>query len=486
LLVIGIDPVLKHKGGKKRLMTVNWLPFSLTMQDNTHHPYGLNEGAMIPAAGGQVMMRVGFYTTIGKHISIQVQPELVGAQNTAFQAFNTEYAEYYWRFYYPFLNRIDMPEHFGVDAYKKVLPGQSSIRYRSGNLSIGLSTENMWWGPGTRNALVMTNNAHGFLHGTFNSIKPIQTRIGSFEWQLIGGRLTSSGFLPSDTNHYFNGVKLYEAKKEEDRYISGMVVSWQPKWVKGLYIGFANASYLYQSDISGIADLLPLQGLIVSKSEQQNKKASLGSVFLRYILPEEHAEFYAEYGRNDRSASIVNLITDKDYPKGYVIGLRKMTDKKANGSQIEFAAEITQLELPNGTLVNQLKSWYLNDYVRQGYTNNGQLLGAGIGPGGSSQTLDISWVRGMSKLGLRFERTVHNNDFYNYAFAVPPDVTRHWVDLGTSFHAEWKYKRFLFSSELGLIRSLNYEWWIIPGAGYYEHGYDFLNFHGRLGVWYRL
>ena len=91
--------------------------------------------------------------------------------------------------------------------------------------------------------------------------------------------------------------------------------------------------------------------------------------------------------------------------------------------------------------------------------------------------MDISWVKGITKIGVMFERVVHNNVFYYYAFANPPDVTRHWIDLATTFHADWQYKRFLFSSEMGLIRSLNYQWWEIPYAGYFEHGYDFLNFH---------
>jgi len=92
----------------------------------------------------------------------------------------------------------------------------------------------------------------------------------------------------------------------------------------------------------------------------------------------------------------------------------------------------------------------------------------------------------MTKIGVQFERVVHNNDFYYYSFANPPDVTRHWIDLSSTFHADWRYKRFLFSTEMGVIRSLNYEWWVIPYSGYFENGYDFLNFHGKISFSYRL
>ncbi|MDE3145064.1 MAG: hypothetical protein KGL19_12980 [Bacteroidota bacterium] len=473
------------KAGSTIFSALEFLPFTISQEYNSLHPYGWNDAAMIPAAGYQVLMSAGIYARIGK-LSVQIQPEIIGAQNSSFETYGIGYWDAHWASYYQWLNTSDIPEKFGDNTYKKFLPGQSSVRYNTGNISVGISTENMWWGPGRHNALVMSNNASGFLHATINTSKPIQTKIGAFEGQIIGGALSNSNILPPDTNSNFNGVRLYQPKNEDQRYISGMVLTWQPKWVPGLFLGFAKASYLYRSDISGIADMLPLEGIIKSNSEKQNKKSSLGSVFVRYVMPEENAEVYAEYGRSDRSASIINLMSDKDYPRGYVVGMRKLSDKRPNGSQIEFAAEVTQLDLPNATLIGEAKSWYTNDYVRQGYTNGGKVIGAGIGPGSNSQMIDISWVKGMNKVGFMFERLVHNNDFYYFTFTSPVDNTRHWIDLSTTFHADWKYKRFLFSSEMALIRSLNYEWYVIPGSPYFQNGYDFLNLHGRLAVSYRL
>ncbi len=464
---------------------IEFLPFTLIQESNSLHPYGWNDAAMIPAAGYQALMSMGVYARMGK-LSVQLEPEIIGALNNSFETFSIGNYDAIWASYYQWLNVSDIPEKFGDNKYKKFSPGQSSIRYNTQNISIGISTENMWWGPGRHSALVMSNNASGFLHATVNSIKPIQTKIGAFEGQIIGGELSNSTILPPDINRSLNGVLLYQPKNPDQRYISGMVLTWQPKWVRGLFLGFAKASYLYKSDISGIVDILPLEGIIQSNSEKQNKKSSLGSVFFRYVMPEENAELYAEYGRSDRSASIINLLKDKNYPRGFLLGFRKLSTKKINGSQIEFAFEITQLTLPNSSPINQVLSWYTNDYVRQGYTNNGKVIGAGIGPGSNSQMIDISWVKGMSKIGFIFERLVHNNDFYYYAFANTKDYTRHWIDLSTTFHADWKYKRFLFSSEVALIRSLNYEWYVIPGSAYFKNGYDFLNLHAKLSFSYRL
>ena len=464
---------------------LQWLPFSSTQQYNSHHPYGWNNGAMIPSAGLQALASGGISIELGK-FSIQFKPEFVYAQNTAFETFPTEHYDVYWARYYQLLNKSDIPERFGDKAYHKILPGQSSIRYHTGSFSVGLSTENLWWGPGRYNALMMSNNAQGFAHITLNTIKPVVTGIGTFEGQLIAGSLSSSGILLSDTNRYYNSERLYQAKREASRYITGITVSWQPKWVKGLFVGFTKASYLYGSDISGIADILPLEGVIRSNTEKNNKKASLGSLFARYVMPEEHAELYFEFGRNDKSPSLINIVTDNGYPRAYVAGFRKLFALQKRNHFIEFSSEFTQLQLPTAELIQQAASWYTHPYVRQGFTNRGEVLGAGIGPGSNSQLVDISWVKGFTKVGLKFERIARNNDFFYNAFVITQDFTRHWIDISTTFHADWQFKRFLFSSQMALIRSLNYEWYIFPGLGYFKNGYDVLNFHANLSFSYRL
>ncbi|MFX9097187.1 capsule assembly Wzi family protein, partial [Acinetobacter baumannii] len=66
----------------------------------------------------------------------------------------------------------------------------------------------MWWGPGSQNSLLMSNNAPGFLHLTLNTRYPIKTGIGNFEFQFISGKLTedTSVLLENKdlTTYYYN------------------------------------------------------------------------------------------------------------------------------------------------------------------------------------------------------------------------------------------------------------------------------------------
>jgi len=214
----------------KNRIVFQLLPVTLQLQYNSDHPAGFNDGAMIPARGFQNMFSAGFFAKIGP-LSIQLRPEYVYAANKEFQQFYKERSDQIWYQYSELYNFIDLPERFGDKPYNRLFWGQSSVRLTFNPISVGLSNENLWWGPGMRNSLLMSNTAAGFRHITLNTVRPIKTVIGSFEGQMIAGRLENSGILPPDTNRTYLGHKLYIPKRDEWRYINAAVLTYHPKWV---------------------------------------------------------------------------------------------------------------------------------------------------------------------------------------------------------------------------------------------------------------
>ena len=169
------------------------LPIAWQQQFNSHHPYGMNDGSMIQARGYQTQLSAGIYAKIGP-LSIQFRPEYVFAENKGFQRLADAPNGVYWNTpittYY---NNIDLPDRFNDGSYTKFSLGQSSVRLTFGPISGGFSNENLWWGPGVQSSLLMSNNASGFRHLTLNTVRPVKTYIGSFEAQIVGGRLEQSG-----------------------------------------------------------------------------------------------------------------------------------------------------------------------------------------------------------------------------------------------------------------------------------------------------
>jgi hypothetical protein len=179
---------------------------------------------MIPARGFQSIISPGVYAELGP-LAIQLKPEILNASNQAYE----------------------ITDSFGTVPTKKVqrfFPGQSSVRLNAGVVSVGISTENIYWGPGQFTSLMLSNNAPGFLHATFNSRKPLKTSIGSFEWQIFGGRLEDEELQPEEIFNLKSYLDVYgnpTGEKLPWKYVNAMALTYQPSFLKKVFIGFSRS-----------------------------------------------------------------------------------------------------------------------------------------------------------------------------------------------------------------------------------------------------
>ena len=453
---------------QNNIVTFKLMPLVLKQQYNSVHPEGLNDGAMIPARGYQTMLSGGFYAKY-KRLSVQFMPEFVFAENKNYQGFPDELTNELWQAYYnDILNRIDIPERFGKKSYGKAFLGQSSIRYNFDHISIGLSNENLWWGPGIQNALLMTNNAPGFKHFTINTIRPLQTKIGSFEGQVVAGRLDASGYPGIDSLKLAQHGVTYIAKPNEWRSLRGFVFTYQPLWVPGLFLGATASSINYNKD--------------------PENKDGLASVFARWLAVESNMEVYLEYGREEKFSDFNDIIQEPTYTRASILGLRKLIPFKNRPNEyIDIHSEFTYF-VPNVITASRYAAasvWYVHPHVRDGYTQNGQYLGAGIGTSSNMQSLNVSWVKEMKRIGIELKRVQKDEgfwSFYNY------DLRKHWNDVGGAIVGDWDYKQFLFSTRIQLVGSFNYQHYYDPIPSdppyYWDKGAIRYNVHAELGVTY--
>src|SRR5690625_4798512 len=141
-------------------------PFRLQNTLNSSLPMAENNEAAWYGSGSNTEFRGGLWIT-SDYFTFSIQPHLVWQQNKDFSYprrvlrdgdGNVRYiaertgAEL----------RIDAPFRFGPDPYWTYDWSYSSARVHYKELELGVSTEPLWWGPGHRNALSMSNNAPGF------------------------------------------------------------------------------------------------------------------------------------------------------------------------------------------------------------------------------------------------------------------------------------------------------------------------------------
>lgn len=445
------------------------LPLSWQQQYNSAHPYGWNDGGMIQAKGYQTMLSGGVYAKIGP-LSVQIRPEYVYAQNRDYEVLDI------------YQGAPDIVSRFGNGAYSHTTWGQSSVRLNFGSLSFGLSNENLWWGPGKRSALIMSNNAPGFKHLTFNTIKPISSPLGSFEFQVIAGKLEGSGYSFLEDDPAFS----------DWRYLSAFALSYQPRWVPGLFLGLTRGFQAYRKDIKKFGDyipfLVPYQKSKRSDFEETFGRDQLTSVYSRWAFPKAHAEVYFEYGINDNAYNFRDFIGSPEHSRTYLFGLTKLSELKSRkGEYIRMNLEFTQMSQSIDRLVREAGSWYYHGEILQGYTHKGEVLGAGIGPGANLQSLDIAWVKGLKSLGISLERYVQNDDYYVSSVGDLNGYSRRWVDISAALQGSWNYRNLLFNSRMQFINSLNYQWKLKnydPNVFYIPQN-DVFNFHAELGITYR-
>lgn len=436
--------------GKSKILI---LPFSWQQRFNGHPSYSRNDGALIPAKGYQSLISGGFYVKVGP-LSVQIRPEYVFAANAPFREYSSHYGS------------ADLPVRFGKDTYSKLFWGQSSIRLNFDPVSVGISNENLWWGPGKQNSILMSNTGPGFKHLTLNTSRPLRTPVGSIEAQIISGRLEGSGYT--------------EGLPDDWRYLSGMVFSYQPRWLQGLFLGLTRSFQTYNEDMGNrLGDYLPLFQAFQKKNTDEDKKRrdQLTSVFARWLFTKSKAEVYFEYGLNDHSYNSRDFLMSPEHSRAYTLGMTKiMPYKGREGEYIHLGLELTHMEQSIDRIFRDAGEWYMHSEVLHGYTNRGEVLGAGIGPGGNFQSVNISWVKDLNQIGLQLERYEHNGDIPNNNGSGP------WIDFSAAAIGNWSYNRFIFNAKLQAIESVNYQW--LSGS-YGSANKNAFHLNGEVGLMYR-
>lgn len=445
---------------------IKYLSFSYEKQINNNLPYGFNDGSFFPAKGLQERLSAGVNIS-WNILDINYQPEFVNVENQIQEEVYGDLQDrnYWTRYFYHVANNIDNFRQFGNKPINFTSMGQSRIGIATNSIGFGYSNENIWWGPGMRNSLIFTNNAPGFSHYYFQSIQPLKTIIGDFEVNAVSGKLDSLHYTDPDVsmmNSIWSGAIIN--KKLNERNIHSISVTLRPKWLQNLYLGYAYSTQSYINDIN-------TTGVVYSKFSKDKPRMSIGAIFFRYLLPKDHVEFYGELGVMNQSFGQFNIFSDTAI-SGFNLGARKIFPSNNGKSNFEFSIELTQLSImnPRNIFVSgspfgvpKYNSWYTSSIIRQGYTNQAQLLGASIGPGSNSQTINFAWNKGLNKIGIYFERLINDNDFYHYHYISGnlgySKADAYWVDINNGAYIRLNpLKNLLLIASYTNTLAMNYRW----------------------------
>jgi len=419
-----MDP--RRSGGTPRTFTIVFPDFTLV--SNSTLPFGQNDGALWAGKGANLRVLAGFTISAGPLRAVVI-PELAYSSNNrlninpadprfvkAVPAGRSVYSNPSNVFPYS----IDMPWRFGGEGFTKIYPGQSSVSVTAGPIEAGAATENEWWGPAIVNPIVMGDNAPGFPHGFIRTSHPVNTIVGRLDARWIVGGLKESDYFDDNPDN-------------DVRALSSLAIAWKRNAESGVTLGFLRSVF---SATNGYSDVAGHSFDALKNTGHPNARATndstmipgsdqIFSLFAQWALPRYGLESYVEWGRAEFPVSFRDFLKQPEHSRGYTAGVQW---SKPIGADARFRAqgEFTNVEQSSTFRFRPIGSWYTSRSVIQGYTNEGQLIAAGIGPGSSSQWFAADYFKGSWLLGVTAGRVRFNNDAFfllSYATRCEHDVT---------------------------------------------------------------
>lgn len=401
---------------------VHAAPATLRLTLNSAYPSGRNDGVQWAGRGLSGVVSAGFAGQSGP-FAWAVRPQVAWAQNRDFAVYDTTLVDRK-PFAYPWhARRIDWPQRFGDGPVTWVHPGESFVRAEMGPVQVGVSTENVQWGPAQVYPLLLSANAPGFPHVSVAFGRPVT--LGGFatlDAQILWGVVHESAYFDNDPAN-------------DRRLLSGMVVSLQPLALPGLYLGAASLVHTSLEGGLKAGDLASFLQVPVQNANGNVAGNGLGEIFARWVFPEAGFEAYAEWARDDYSLSFQDLLAEPDHSQAYTLGFQQVAPW--GESLLRLGGELTHLTsdqapIPGGR--PEYPVFYTHGLLPQGHTNRGQILGAAVGPGSDAQHLSVDVVSQGSLTGFYLDRIRWDEDAYLRYKADTYGHKGHDVELTLGLH----------------------------------------------------
>jgi hypothetical protein len=363
-----------------------------------------------------------FYPVLyhSQNLAYDIAPQSVGGAN---------------EFGYPYTGGlgggIDWVQRYGSTSYFAFHPGQSELNLKLGKFVTSLSTQNYSVGPSVFNPIILSRQGGGFPHIRIGSeplnLKIKEVGLGKFEANFLVGYLKESDYFDNDANN-------------DNSYFNGLFLAYTPPFLKNLTLGFNKALYKQTQRFSA-EDLISVIKVLdtIGPNDQFDQ---LASATVEWKFPEAGFRAYAEFAYNDFSGAYKWI--EPEHSRAYTIGFEKLTSLK-NGDFFNIIYEHTNLSRNHTYMWRAEPTFYIHSVNLQGYTNQGQLLGAGIGPGSNSDMLSIKYNHKAQTYGIGAQRIENNKDYFVVNIQ---DRRMHHVEYSFGSFYQVDLEKFLVSFEL--------------------------------------
>ena len=378
---------------------------------NTAAPYGQNDGALWQGKGYNTSFTAGARLE-AYGLELTFKSQLSYSQNKEFDLMPSVTSSTYG--YYQ--SGIDLPQRFGDDSIKTFDFGDTEVRYTWHTLTFGAGFQSPWLGSAWLNPMLGSNNAPTYpkidagLRKTSVYMPYFGWYIGDIEGRVWVGRLEESDYFDNNPDNDY-------------RILTGMSASFAPSFIPNLTVGvnrifIANWAAHNLKYVGRLFTLSKSNGSQVGTHEDEDQKVAL---FADWQFSNIGFEVYGEFGIDDFSG---DELANSFHTAIYTIGIKQSipiaeTIQKYTGDlKSEFIFEWNNFERSQDYLITTYIGYYGHGSISQGYTQNGQIIGAGSGSFGNSQFLGYKVYHSHGSVMLFFHRYCPDNNYLYNKMAV--------------------------------------------------------------------
>ena len=386
---------------------------------NTAAPYGQNDGALWQGKGYNTSLTAGVRLE-AYGLELTVKPQLCWQENREFDIMpsNTD-SEYGYFWGYGKNIGCDAPQRFGDSSFWTFDWGDTEIRYTWHTLTVGFGTQSPWLGPAWLNPMLGSNNAGTYpkfdigLRKQRIVIPGLNWNLGEIEGRIWGGYLSESDYFDTDNDNNHN-------------MINGFAVAYSPSFIPGMTLS-VNKICLCKWEDRSIKYFNPFY----DSNELEDQKASF---CIDWIFPQVGFEVYGELGIDDYS---YRKMPNPFHTAIYTVGAKKtFSIIKKYGIFAELLFEWNNFEMSQDFQLQwKYVGYYSHSLISQGYTQNGQIIGAGSGYFGNSQYLGVKLYYKKGFINIFAHRNAPDN---NYIYNMSVNDGDNFSQLSKDYWARFK------------------------------------------------
>lgn len=443
---------------------------------NTAAPYGQNDGALWQGKGYNTSLTAGVRLE-AYGFEVTVKPQVAFSQNLGFEimpgVYGSEYS-YFWA------GNIDLVQRYGDSSFWTFDWGDTELRWTWNTFTIGFGFQSPWLGPAWLNPMLGSNNSGTYpkfdigLRRTKVTLPWLGWYIGDIEGRIWCGKLSESDYFDNDSSNDY-------------RQLTGFSIAYSPAFLPELTFSINKISIARWNEKS-IKYLNPFY----DTNAVEDQKCSFA---VDLLFPAVGFEFYGELGLDDyNSRGFANPFHTAIYTVGAkkeISFFQKFSYFKKFNIRPEIIFEWNNFEMSQDFQLQwHYMGYYSHGLIKQGYTQNGQIIGAGSGYFGNSQYLALRtyFSKGDITFFIHFNKP-DTNYLNNKGIDTKEDD---WQKEGKKQHDQWGYYKAIrtfgctanfFATKFLLISTNINGSWIINSA-YKQQDKGFGNYYFSLSLKY--